>query len=282
LFFRKIYIIIFIITGFFASCTINWNTTSHEMNTRTDYTFSITGTPVETNNIVSILEKSIKKDDRLPPNAGILLKGQIKEPLVSFGAGKYLLGFVKLKNQGDYTHLYHLPSEMKPFLWDGSITVNGKSVNTEITFDVYANKDGNDKHFILTNAALQKIHLEFDDPFDIYTGGSDYFPFLIGYVDISGSKYRLYAVLDNFPNKRFYNEVFYNPMQKFQLIDGQNTVLAEIEKDKYIIYDTTPEAERENLKYAIALIVAFRHSTSVLKNIRNEWSPPVFYRYIYQ
>ena len=279
MFFRNI-IITLIITGFFVGCTINWNSQSHEMNTRTDYAFSITGTPAETNNIVSILEKSIKKDNSLPPNAGILLKGQIKEPLVSFGSGK-LLGFVKLKNQGDYSHLYHLPSEMKPFLWDGSITVNGKSVNTEITFDVYANKNGNDKHFILTNAAFQKIHLEFDDPFDIYTGGSDYFPFLVGYVNISSSKYRLYAVLDNFPNKKFYNEVFYNPMQKFQLIDEQNIVLAEIEKDKYTIYDTTPEVERDSLKYAIALIVAFRHSTSVLKNIRDEWSPPLFYRYIY-
>jgi len=271
-----------IILVLFTKCTIILTKPSLERETKTDYSFPITGIPIETNNIVSILESSLKKNNTPPPDAGILIRGQIKKPLFYNGGTNYLLGLIKLKNQGEYTHIYSLPSERKPFLWDGTITINNQSFTAEIKFDVYANKRGNNKHFILTNAILGKTHLEFDDPFDIFSGGSNYFPFLVGYVHISDNRYRLYATLDNFPGKlSYYNEIFFNPMQKFQLLDEQDIVLMEIEKDKYKIYDTMPETERNDLKSTIALIIAFRHSTYVLKNITDDWDTPLFYRYIY-
>ena len=187
---------------------------------------------------------------------------------------------IRLQNQ-ESDALYFLPGHILPYLWDGSVTIDGHSVSADVSFDVYANRDGSGKQFILTKAAMGQVSLEFNDPFDIYRGAG-VFPYLVGYAHISGSQYRIYAVLDNSPDRSEFNlDIFYNPLQKFQFLDEQDTVVAELEQGVYIIYDTLPATERINIKEALALFVAFKHSSAALKDI-NGWDIPMFYRDIYQ
>jgi hypothetical protein len=47
--------------------------------------------------------------------------------------------------------------------------------------------------------------------------------------------------------------------QKFQITDNARTVVAELQGDAYMLYDTLPEAERDRMKQALALFYAFRY-----------------------
>jgi len=248
-----------------------------------DCSFSVTGQAVETKNITSVIEYS-KKDakKKSSPEADILLKGQLYSPWYTFRT-YFFFRPIKLKNQSDDTHkvVTFLPQYKQRYFWDGTVTIDGKSLNALVDFNVFADQDGNGKIFVLNKAALGEASLDFPDPFDMSGKPEDY-PFLIGYANISDVKYRIYAVMDNNPEKTtFYNEIFFNPLQKFQFIDDQNTVVAELEKDKYTVYDTATDSLKENFKYAAALLIALRHSTMEMKNIKDSWYPPLFYRYVY-
>ena len=238
-----------------------------------DRSFPVTGKTVEIKNVSSVIEYSLAKAKNILPQADILLKGQLYSPWYSWDT--YLaIRPIKLKNQSDTVNIYFLPGWRRRYFWDGS-------VNALIDFNVYAYKDGSNKHFILKKAVLGNVKLDFADPLD-RSGRPEDFPFLLGYAHISDKKYRVYAVLDNNPNKTiFYNEIFLNLLQKFQFLDEQDEVVMELEKNTYAVYDTAEEPARENFKYAAALFAAFRHSTMILNNLKDSWSPPMFYRYVY-
>jgi hypothetical protein len=242
-----------------------------------DYSFPVSGNVLEKNNIVSLLKRPIRNNKNIP-SAGILLEGQINTPIQIETTSPFRT--IKLKNQPDDT-IYFLPPYKKQYLWNGIITIDNYKINANIDFNVFAQVNGIGKQFILTKASLEKTNFQFDDPFDVYDNNRN-FPFLLGYVNISGKSYELYAVKDNSPNRIPYTkDVFYNPLQKFQIIDENQTVIIELENGIYTIYDCTNEEEKINFKYAIALLIAFRHSTSVLKNTDNNWDSPLFYNYVY-
>ncbi|MCL2194100.1 MAG: hypothetical protein FWB78_12000 [Treponema sp.] len=70
-------------------------------------------------------------------------------------------------------------------------------------------------------------------------------------------------------------------MQRFQFLDDENTVVAELEMGGYTIYDTLPYAELDGMRRALALLVAFRHSALVMRDFSG-WDPPSrFYRFLY-
>jgi hypothetical protein len=215
------------------------------------------------------------------PEAGILLKGQIYRPWYN-GKTSVFVNPVKLKNKGnDEINLYSLPKDRIMYFWDVAVTIDDYSADASIEFYVFADNSGNNKHFILIKAELGEVSFDFSDPFDIY-GKPEDFPFLCGYVNISGRKYSVYAVLDNNPGKTTYsNEIFFNLLQKFQFLDNNSTVVSELEKNIYTIYDTAEEAGRPNLKYAAVLLLAFRHSAMVMKSLEDRWDPPRSYWYDY-
>jgi hypothetical protein len=246
-----------------------------------DFSFAVTGETVETKYIAGVIEYSRRNAQTPLPEADILLKGRIYRPWYDWETGS---GFrwVKLKYQGnDAVHIYGLPEYRQRWFWDGSVSMDGSITDTSMDFYVYANSEANNKHFLLRKATLGEVRLEFEDPFDIFTRFKE-FPFLVGYVHTANDTYRVWAVLDNDPDKdEFQNAVFFNPLQKFQFLDERDTVIAELEKNRYTVYDTAPEAERESLQNAAALLTAFRHSATVMRNLRDRWAPPMFYRYVY-
>jgi hypothetical protein len=267
-----------IITLLLTACTsfsISFPTAAPLSNYSVDNSFPVNADPVEINNIASVLEYSWIKSKKPVPAANILLKGR----LVVYGTrSKQLLPTVKLKYRGDNTMLF-LPEYREAYDWKGKVTIGGSSTNTKVTFVVYGDEDGSGKRFILKNAALGQTKLVFEDPID-NLGLDGSFPFLIGYVHIGNSKYRLYAVMDNSPNRQLFDrDVFFNPLQKFQLINEKDQVIAELEQGIYKIYNNVPTAERDDIKNTLALFVAFKHTASVLNSIHNSWATPLFYRY---
>jgi hypothetical protein len=249
-----------------------------------DHSFPITGEVREVNNVVSIIERTLPWKGRTAlPRAGISLTGVVGQPFFSFRT-TITPRIIRLKYQEDDT-IWLMPGTKQPYFWRGDIIIEGSSVETTIEFDVLATENGEDKNFILTKASLGQARLEFDDPLEVLTGITmPPYPFLIGYVHISNSKYRVYAVIDNPPRYRMsLPEIFFSPKQKFQFLDGQGAVIAELEAERgqYTIYDNLPAAETGGLKNAIALLVGFRHATSILKNIENSWDPPMFYNYAF-
>lgn len=193
-----------------------------------------------------------------------------------------LIHIGKLKYQGRHERGFLLPPEKHQYSWDGSIRVKDITIHTVIDIDVYGNKDGTGKQFILQKASLPSIHLVCEDPFDLYT--EDNFPFLIGYAVTSAENFRMYVVLDNEPDeyKIYRNGIFFHPLQKIQFLDNRDAVVAEIQENKYTIYDTIPESEINNIKYALALLVGFRHTAQVIDNLEETWAIPWFYRYEYK
>jgi hypothetical protein len=59
---------------------------------------------------------------------------------------------------------------------------------------------------------------------------------------------------------KFSNQ-FYGQDQKFQVVDGNNTVAAEICGNVYTVYDTLPEQELPAIKRDIAWFYMYRHLT---------------------
>jgi hypothetical protein len=284
---RGIILLLLVVSVFIGCISFNtppeWKAHFESLLANKDYSFPVTGEVVETKEIASVIEYSWSNIKMPLPEADILLTGRIYSPWYSWQTSLAMRP-VKLKNQGDDAiTVYFLPHYKQRYFWDGTVIANGHPAKTLIDFDVYAEKGGRDKHFILTKAALGEVRLEFSDPFDIFVDMWDpKFPYLAGYIHTPENTYRVYTVLDNYPDKTTYhNTVFFNPLQKFQILDGRDTVIAELEKDKYTVYDTAPEAERENLQYAVALLVAFRHSGLVMKNLEDSWGPPRLYRYVY-
>jgi hypothetical protein len=247
-----------------------------------DFSFAVTGEAVETKSVASVIVSRGNLPTILLPEADIVLKGQIYRPWYDWGT---VFGFrlVKLKNQGnDAVRIYWLPSYRQRWFWKGSVTADGYTTNVSIEFYVYADSGGNNKHFLLRKAALGEVRLEFEDPFDISTHFTE-FPFLGGYVHTANNIYRVWAVLDNDPDKdEFRNAVFFNPLQKFQFLDEQDTVITELEKNRYTVYDTASESEKESLQNAVALLAAFRHAATVMRNLEDSWDPsPAFYWYVF-
>jgi hypothetical protein len=268
-----------IITLLFTACTsfsISFSTAPLS-NYSVDNSFPVNADPVEINNIASVLEYSWIKSKKPVPAANILLKGQI----VVYGTRtKEFLPVVKLKYRNDADiHLLSLPPCHQKYSWKGKVTIDGYSMDVTVSFDAYGNEDGSGKTFILKNAVLGQTKLVFEDPID-NLGLDGNLPFLMGYVHIANSKYRLYAVMDNSPNRQPFNrDVFFNPLQKFQFINEKDQVITELEQGIYKIYNNVPTAEKSDLKNAIALFVAFKHSTSVLSSINNGKETELFYQY---
>jgi hypothetical protein len=244
-----------------------------------DYSFPVTGEVRETGNVASVIERRGPfSRARAAPRADILLTGVITQPPIIIETT--LPRTVTLRYQQDDSS-WLLPLTRRQYRWNGTINVAGNPADTMIEFYVHAGRDGSGKRFILTNAHLGQVRLEADDPVEVYYVDIRNFPFLVGYVHLQSNSYRVFAVLNNSPNRMLGNEIFFNPVQKFQFLNNQNNVVAELHIGRYTIYDTLPEAEIGEMKQAIALFTAYRHATTVLRSIADDWHPPFFHRFVY-
>ena len=266
---------------YYTSCVIISNAPTKPREPA-DHSFTVIGERIESGNITSVLERSLGKS---APSlqADILLKGVVTQPFFSVQS-TFFLRTIKLKYQDDDTN-WILPETRRTYQWVGMATIDNIAVETLVEFYVFSDDDrgGGGKQFILTNASWGQVRIEAEDPLDVYNTEKRNFPYMIGNARIANNNYRIFAVLDNAPNDLwdFHTDVFFNPRQKFQFLGAGDTVVAELEGGRYTIYNTLPETERTDIKRAISLFVGFRHSTSVLQSINNNWNPPSFYRYVY-
>ncbi|WP_461256583.1 hypothetical protein, partial [Treponema sp. R80B11-R83G3] len=195
MFYRKILkVFLFVFAVFFCSrCKIV--PLNNEAFIPEDFSFPVSGNILEKNNIISVLEVSLKSNKTVP-NAGILLEGQIKKPILQNKPTEMFMPMVNLKNQGDYINVRVLPKYKQSYFWSGTISIGNYSTNANVTFDAYGTKNGSGKQFILTKAVIGQTNLQFDDPFEISDHGED-FPFLVGYSNTIYGRYRIYAIFGN-------------------------------------------------------------------------------------
>jgi hypothetical protein len=240
-----------------------------------DYSFPTSGNIIETDLIYSVIQDHWR-NTRSRPSGGVSMIGHLR----NHQSFSHWIFIRELKNQGALEKRFILPSWKMQYTWDGSIFMDNTLIQTRIDIDAYGPKSGGGKHYILQNVSIEPMRLVCEDPFEIYTGYSD-FPFLLGYVVTKTENFRMYAVLDNEPDELniYRNGVFFHPLQKIQFLDEQNTVAAEIQENRYTLYDTIPQSEIRAIKYAVALLAVFRHTAQVLTSLGNTWDIPQFYRY---
>jgi hypothetical protein len=246
-----------------------------------DHSFPVTGAVRETGNVASVIERrGLFSRARAAPQANILLAGMINRPFMAVETT--FPRVIRLRYQDDDMN-WILPSIRRQYRWNGTITIEGHSVNTIVAFDVHATRHGYDKRFILRNAHLGQVRLQADDPLEVFNSATGSFPFLVGIVYLANHRYRIIAVLDNvlYDRSRMFKDIFFDPAQKFQFLDNQNYVVAELQMGNYAIYDTLPQANMDGMKQAIALFTAYRHAITVLRNIEGAWEPPSVHRFVY-
>jgi len=281
---------VFAVTAIFTGCiTLEPYIPSPEFEP-VDHSFPITGEVFKTGNVVSVLERRSPFSEAHPlPEADILLTGVVRQRFKLLCLPFFFTH--RLMYDDDDDTIWVLSAHRRRFRWNGTIMITRYQKDTNIEFFVHAYQDGAGKQFILREASLGQARLEAGDPLEILNGATGDFPFLIGYAHLQNNSYRIFAVLDNLPGNRMilansedwrflHREIFFNPFQKFQLLNHEGTVVAELKGGLYTIYNTLPEKELESLKQAIALFVAYRHSISVLRNI-DRWTPSMFYRFVY-
>lgn len=239
-----------------------------------NYSFPVTGEVLETGNVASIIIPWFSLGRKNPlSETNIFLTGTIRRPFPRLSVR--FLWMHKSQYQDDL--IWILPKNRRLYRWDGTITIDGYSTKNVIEFHIHAGRNAAGKTFMLTNASLGQAVLEFDDPLEIFNSVTGNFPFLIGYAHLSKHSYRVFAVYDNSPTNwiPLNRAVFFNPFQKFQFLDEKDIVVAELEKDRYTIFDTLTEEDRADIKQAIALMIGFRHSATVMNNVNEGWSPPI-------
>jgi len=242
------------------------------------YDFPVTGEVIAAGTIGSVIERANPNQPSPPPlEADILLAGNVGRPLFVMEWGR--IRTVRLRYQDDDSR-WLMPPVRRPYRWDGTVTIGDDSEDIRVGFNVYANRAGGRKRFVLTTASLGQASLEFGDPVEVFNTDRGNWPFLIGYAHLPTNSYRVFAVRNNSPQGST-GRVFFNPLQRFQFLDGENTVVAELEMGGYTIYDTLPYAELDGMRRALALLVAFRHSALVMRDFSG-WDPPSrFYRFLY-
>ena len=244
-----------------------------------DYSFPATGVIIDTSNAASVIGHAWRRNRSSTPEAEILLSGQIRR---RGSPRRHILASVRLEYQKDMPTI-GLPNFQQQYTWEGTVSINNHIIPAGIRFEAWGTENGNHKHFFLLNAVLGQARLDFADPFEIFSDhASTGFPYLVGYVHLYNSTYRLYAVNGySFNNRLLTRDIFFNPQQKFQFLDVNYTVVAELKQGKLTVYNTMPDAERLSLNNAVALLLAFRHSASVLRELRNSWEPSSFERFVY-
>jgi hypothetical protein len=149
---------------------------------------------------------------------------------------------------------------------------DGRAHKANFLIDADGTKAGDrNKTIMLDTARHEFFRFEFSGPigsmsFDASDPEIPNFPWWVGDFISGGKTYRLNAVVEigleyeypsGYPFAYETRKHFFYPEQKFQIVDtSSNTVLAEIEKNAYILYDTTPETEREAMKCSIGLFYA--------------------------
>ncbi|MCL2381673.1 MAG: hypothetical protein FWC64_08795 [Treponema sp.] len=281
--FRIRFFCVFAVTAIFTGCiTFHFPPPPGPLPDPTDHSFPITGEVLAAGNIASVIERRGPFSRTRPlPQADVLLTGVVLQPFLGGGQG-IVLRTITLRYQYDET-IWLLPATRGRYLWRGTVAVGDNSVDTEIAFDVHASQRGEGKQFILTNALLGQVRLEADDPLEVYNSTTGSFPFPIGVIHLGNNRYPIIAVIDNvlYDRSGLLKDIFFDPLQKFQFLDGENAVVAELQTGRYTIYDTLPKEELEGMKQAIALFVAYRHSITVLRDIEDGWNLPGFFRFVY-
>jgi hypothetical protein len=237
-----------------------------------DNSYPIIGNIVETGKL-SYVEQGILSNKKLPsPQKGITGIGKV-----------FSLGFGETTTQLKYKNINQpiillLNHRHEQFRWNGNIFYDGDTVQARVVIDIY----GREKmaYFVLNSATTATSYIDFNGSIH-ESGGVTEIPYWFGTFFSSNGMYRLYGVCENeyqinpdntllsddekekamaLYKENYSNAVsnfFLDTNQKFQIIDNEDNVVAEIKDDAYTLYDTLPELERINMKQNIGLFHIF-------------------------
>jgi hypothetical protein len=118
---------------------------------------------------------------------------------------------------------------------------------------------------VLDSATTKTVSVEMNNYITTNNLTSHSPPHSWGTLVLSGRAYRIVSVIeglyygwrDTKAESTAYE--FLRSRQKFQILDGSDTVVAELHGNNYALYDTLPQTEWEDMQQALALFHAFRH-----------------------
>jgi hypothetical protein len=211
-----------------------------------------------------------KEEERIPAEGEILAKGSYKaqgkpEGIIRLAYPQKNKNLAQVILESNYHQYYK---------WAGDIMFSGRALKANFLIDADGTQSGGrNKTFLLDTAKTESFRFEFSGPigsmsFDASDPEIPNFPWWVGDFIAQDKTYRLYAVVEigseyeyppgvEDPYAYETRKHFFYPEQKFQIVDVvSNTVVAEICRNAYTLYDTTPETEREAMKCNIGLFYA--------------------------
>jgi hypothetical protein len=267
-----------------------------------DHSFNAAGNVVETGRLTYIKEPFFFWQKKANPlEGGISVSGKFRR--LSYSPSKVIMWTRPNENETFFIGPWHVV-----YQWNGAITFDGKTEPAELFFHAYSSdKNGSGKSFeysgnpvsvrigikgVATDVNKQYMELR-SFPVEIVTD----FPCLLGNLMTEQNTYKLsmtkeveyrltnaselpdeevdrkYGFFEKEENR--FSNLFYRQNQKFQAVDSNNAVVAEICDDVYTLYDTLPEQELPAVKRDIAWFYAYRHLTKYLNSFSG-WDIPLF------
>jgi hypothetical protein len=250
-----------------------------------DHSYPVLSGVTETGALTYTKEGLSSKNKKAPADGEIIAYGQIKAP--GEPSGIMRIGAYPQKNKNIPEHILLLAEKYHAlYKWNGDILFADETYKANIVLDAECDTisgDG-DKIILLDSAKTDYTSFEFSGVIGSWIffeaspeSGAPTFPWWVGDF-ISGNKhktYRLYATteVETVPPYDT-KETFFYQMQKFQIVDSENVVVAEIQDGVYTLYDTLPEIERDTMKQNITLFYVVLQASKIADS--SGWGQPLF------
>jgi hypothetical protein len=266
-----------------------------------DHSFDAIGEVIETGKLTYTKKSFLPWQKKVEPHGGINISGKIRQ--IDSSPSKIIMWVHPNENETVFIGPWHLV-----YQWNGTIAFDGKTEQAELFLHAYSgNEDGYGKHFeyngnpvsvrigyegFITDKNKEYIKLR-SFPVDLVKD----FPCSLGTLTTEQNTYKLYMtteveyllindseLLDEEVEQRYglfykkengFSDLFYRKNQRFQVVDGNNTVVAEIFDNGYKLYDVLPEQDLLAIKRDIAWFYTYRHLTKYLDSFSG-WDIPLF------
>jgi hypothetical protein len=266
-----------------------------------DHSFKAAGSVIETGYLTYTKDTILPRRQKGAPRDGIQISGKLRR----MGNAPSKLPMLTLSSDNETLRIGYWH---QVYQWNGAIILDGKTEQAELFLHAYSgDKDGYGKSFEYSGNQVtfrpgesgftsdeNKKYIELRSfPVGVVTN----FPCPLGNFTTEQNTYKLYMTIEveyilindselsdqeieqkygffrreenEFPN------LFYRQNQKFQVVDRDNAVVAEIIDDVYKLYDTLPEHDLSAVKRDIAWFYMYRYLTKYLNGFHG-WDIPLF------
>jgi hypothetical protein len=280
----------------FGCVSFSYNKTGQDI----DHSYPVTGSIVETGTLSYTKKSVIPWKKQTLPQEGIPIIGRIE----TIGTPEEFFFPVDRQIDGNGMPVTNfLPAWRQVYLWEGSIAsaesriavtahCNDKDAKGGKIFNLYGEPNSKTGVISLLHTLDNPDYIEIHGFVD--AAKISRYPYYIGNLMTDTNTYQLYMLLEveyaltnntelsddelrrKYPmiDDNIFATAFYRTDQKFQIIDSSETVVAEIQRDSYTLYDTLPEAERMNMKRDIGWFFTFRKITQTLSRMSG-WNMPL-------